>query len=388
MTEPDQAAATLATAGELFARRYARPDEGAWSAPGRVNLIGEHTDYNGGRALPIALAQSATVVAARRSDDLLRVVSAQEGDAEVSMAEVGRGAPPGWLAYLAGPVWSLARRGGAVGGLDVALASDVPEGAGLSSSAAVACATLLAARDLWGGPEDRTELAVLAQQGENTVVGVPTGLLDQLASLLGVPDHALLVDFRRLQVTPVPLGLGSAGLALVVIDTRQRRALADGEYAARRRSCEEAAAVLGRPLLCDATLPELEAARPRLSPTAYRRARHVLTEDARVTEAVDRLRAGAPRELGPLLVASHRSLQDDFAVSTPALDLAVDSALDAGAYGARMTGGGFGGCALALVDASGARGLGEAVTAAFAAHHLPPPDVFPVRSGAGARRLR
>jgi galactokinase len=370
-----------------FVERFGRQPEGVWAAPARVNLIGEHTDYNDGFVLPLAIDRRVTVAAARRGDDLLRLVSLEKGERRLRLAEVGPGAVRGWAAYAAGPLWALRQDGAEVGGLDLVLTSDVPIGSGLSSSAAVECATLLAARDLYGGPDDRARLAAIAQRGENDVVGVPCGIMDQMAALTCRAAHVLLLDCRSLEADQVPFAPADAGLALLVVDTRVSHALADGAYAERRAACEQAAGVLGVRALRDANRAGLDAARDRLGELRYRRARHVVGENARVLEVAALLRAGRPEAVGGALLASHASLRDDYQVSAPELDAAVEAAVTAGALGARMTGAGFGGCALALVPAEAAADTGKAVAVAFAERGFREPAVFDVRPADGAGRV-
>jgi galactokinase len=370
-----------------FAERFGRPPEGVWAAPARVNLIGEHTDYNDGFVLPLAIDRRVTVAAARRGDDLLRLRSLEKGEQELRLAEVGPGTVRGWAAYAAGPLWALAQDGTEVGGLDLVLTSDVPIGSGLSSSAAVECATLLAASDLYGGPDDRARLAAIALRGENDVVGVPCGIMDQMAALACRAAHVLLLDCRSLEADQVPFAPADAGLALLVVDTRVSHALADGAYAERRADCEQAAGILGVAALRDATGADLDAARDRLGELRWRRARHVVGENARVLEVAALLRAGRPEAIGDALLASHASLRDDYQVSAPELDAAVEAAVAAGALGARMTGAGFGGCALALVPAGAAGDVGKAVAAAFADRGFREPAVFAARPADGAGRV-
>jgi galactokinase len=370
-----------------FAERFGRPPEGVWAAPARVNLVGEHTDYNDGFVLPLAIDRRVTVAAARRADDLLRLVSLDKGEQRLRLADVRPGAVHGWAAYAAGPLWALARDGAEVGGLDLVLGSDVPIGSGLSSSAAVECAVLLAARDLYGGPDDLARLASIAQRAENDVVGVPCGIMDQMAALACTAAHVLLLDCRSLEADQVPFAPADAGLALLVLDTRVSHALADGGYAERRAACERAARVLGVRALRDATQADLEAAHDRLGEGPYRRARHVVGENARVLAVVELLRRGRPDTIGDALNASHASLRDDYQVSAPELDTAVEAAIGAGALGARMTGAGFGGCALALVPAGAVVDVGKAVTAGFAERGFREPGIFAVRPADGARRV-
>jgi galactokinase len=370
-----------------FAERFGRPPEGVWAAPARVNLVGEHTDYNDGFVLPLAIDRRVTVAAARRADDLLRLVSLDKGEERLRLADVRPGAVHGWAAYAAGPLWALARDGVEVGGLDLVLGSDVPIGSGLSSSAAVECAVLLAARDLYGGPDDLARLASIAQRAENDVVGVPCGIMDQMAALACTAAHVLLLDCRSLEADQVPFAPADAGLALLVVDTRVSHALADGGYAERRAACERAARVLGVRALRDATQADLDAAHDRLGEGPYRRARHVVGENARVLAVVELLRRGRPDTIGDALNASHASLRDDYQVSAPELDTAVEAALRAGALGARMTGAGFGGCALALVPADAVADVVKAVTAGFAERGFREPGIFAVEPADGARRV-
>ncbi|WP_336032156.1 galactokinase [Geodermatophilus sp. FMUSA9-8] len=382
---PDEEAA--AGAAEAFAARFGAAPEGVWAAPGRVNVIGEHTDYNGGSVLPVALPHTVRAAAARRDDGRLVLVSAQHPgeDADVAVADLAPGTPGGWAGYPAGVVEQV--RAAAAGGLSLLVDGDVPAGAGLSSSAALECAVALAVRDLLGlgwGPDD---LVDVARRAENDFVGAPTGILDQSASVLCTAGHALHLDTRDRSWDQVPLDLEAAGLALLVVDSGTTHSHAESGYGERRRQCEEAARRLGVDYLCD--LPGTDALAALDDGTdegavLLRRAWHVVTEDARVAEVVDLLRAGAdPRGTGPVLTAGHASLRDDFEVSVPELDAVVEAALAAGAYGARMVGGGFGGSAVALVDA----GAVEAVSAAVA-ERAGAPRSYVVVPAAGARRLQ
>ena len=376
--------------GDSFAAAFGRPPQGVWAAPGRVNVIGEHTDYNAGFALPIALPMVTTAAVAGRADERLRLSSAQRpGEVvETSLADLRPGAVDGWAAYVAGAVWALRAAGHAVGGYDVLVDGAVPEGSGLSSSAALECAVIGAVADVAGLEVARPDLARVAQHVENDFVGAPTGIMDQMASLLCEEHHALLLDARSLEVAQVPFALVAEGLMLLVIDTRAPHTHVDSEYAARRRSCEEAARVLGVAALRDVPEEALDGpALDRLDPVARRRVRHVVTEDARVLRTVDLLRHGRVREIGPLLTASHASLRDDYEVSVPELDVAVDAALHAGVYGARMTGGGFGGAAIALTDADRLEETQAAIERAYADRGFPAPGFFPAVPSAGARRV-
>jgi galactokinase len=358
---------------------------GVWAAPGRINLIGEHTDYNDGFVLPFALPQSAYVAAAPRPDGRWRFRSV-DLDETVELGQDGLvPGSPGWHSYLAGVVWALQRAGHTVEGADVVLTSDVPLGAGLSSSAAIECAALAAFADLNAldiAPLDR---AKLARTAENAYVGAPTGLLDQAASTLCIADHALFLDCRDFASRQVPLAVTGAGLEILVVDTRTRHTHVDGEYAARRASCEQAASILGVPALRDVI--DLDAALAQLPELIGRRVRHIVTENARVLESVAALDAGDYTRLGELMTASHVSMRDDYEITETSVDLAVATACAAGALGARMTGGGFGGCVLALVSAEQVDAVGAAVTAAFAEASLAVPVTFLGRPSAGARRL-
>jgi len=371
-----------------FRERTGRDPDGVWAAPGRVNLIGEHTDYNDGFVLPLAIDRLVLAAAGRRDGGRLRLWSLQSGPpADLELAWIGPGRVGGWAAYPAGVAWALARAGVEVGGADLVVDGDVPAGAGLSSSAALECATATALADLAGAGLDPTALAGVARRAENEVVGVPSGVMDQMVSMLGRAGHALFLDTRSLAAEQVPLPLAAAGLCLLVLDTRAGHRLVDGAYADRRAACEAAAAALGVPALRDATLAQVEAAAATLGAEGAARARHVVTENARVLEAVALLRSGDLDRLGPLLAASHASLRDDYEVSSPELDTAVEAAMDAGAAGARMTGAGFGGSAIALVRAELAGRVGDRVREAFAAAGFAPPEVAPVAAADGARRL-
>ena len=358
---------------------------GVWAAPGRINLIGEHTDYNDGFVLPLALAQRVRCAATVRADRRLVLASAAVDSPPVEVGSLGPGSVAGWAAYPAGVVWALRSAGHPVGGLDLRFSGDVPLGAGLSSSAALLCSVALACNDLFALGLSRTALAIAAREAETTFVGAPVGIMDQLAAMHGVAGHALFVDTRSLAVAPVPLALAPAGLALLVVDTKVRHAHVDSAYAARRRDCAAAASVLGRSLR-SVTVADLRA----LSELGalHRRARHVVTENARVLHVVELLRSGAdPRQIGPVLTASHESLRTDFEASCPELDRAVEAALSAGAHGARMTGGGFGGCAIALVDAPAVDTVTAAVADAFARSGYAAPATFTAIASDGARRI-
>lgn len=384
--DPGNAAAAIRAAA-AFSHEYGGPPAGCWAAPGRVNLIGEHTDYNAGFVLPFALPQR-TAVAASPMDRPEWTVWSEQQDKAVSFgaADLVPGRVRGWAAYPAGVVWALREAGYAVPGARLAIASDVPAGAGLSSSAALECAVLATLADLGGLDLPEARRPGLAQRAENSYVGVPCGIMDQSAAVLCRAGHALFLDCRTLATEQVPLDL--TGLAILVVDTRAPRRLVTGEYAARRAACEQAARELGVAALRDVPPDALDWVLPRLADeVTRRRVRHVVTENRRVLDTVALLRAGRVREIGPLLSASHDSLRDDFEVTVPELDTAVEAARSAGAYGARMTGGGFGGCVLALVDADGVETVSDAVRQAFAARALRPPVAFVAPPSAGAAAL-
>lgn len=374
-------------AGALFARQYGREPEGVWFAPGRVNLIGG-PDYNEVFVLPFALGAGVWTAAARRSDRQITLVSRQAGGEPIrlSMDTLEPGSVDGWAAYPAGVAWALRQAGYLPGGADVAIDADLAAGAGLASSAALECSVALALTELYQLSVPRRELAALARRAENDFAGVPTGIMDQIAALLCRADHALLLDCRTGAGAAVPLNPAAAGLALLVIDTRARHDLTDGRYGARRRACEGAASMLGVRSLRDVIGAEELAGLSE--PYLQRLCRHVLSENRRVLEAAELLRAGDPAAIGMLLTASHHSLRNEFQVSWPQADEAVEAALDAGAAGARMTGGGFGGSVVALVPADRAAQVRTAVTERFIQHHWPAPHYLDAVPSDAARRLR
>jgi galactokinase len=372
---------------EALRNQTGRQPAGVWAAPGRVNLIGEHTDYNEGYVMPFALAQRVLIAAARRNDGAWSVTSLNNDSTEIfSAADLNPGMA-GWQAYVAGVVWALQDAGHRVDGADLVLTSDVPEGAGLSSSAALECAVLTALADLNDLDIVGIERAKLARRSENVFVGAPTGLMDQAASTLCTAGHALFFDCRTDAAEQVLFDTNSAGLEILVLDTKTPHALVDSEYAARRASCDEAARLLGIPALRDVT--DVDAALDQLpDPVLKRRVHHVVTENARVLEAADVLRAGRIADLAPLLDASHESMRDDFEITVPQVDLAVKTARAFGALGARMTGGGFGGCIIALVELGDSERIGEAIVESFGAAGYGPPVYFTAVPSAGAQRLQ
>jgi galactokinase len=361
-----------------------RTSQSEWEAPGRVNLIGEHTDYNEGFVLPFAIAQRTRARGRTRHDGMVRVRSTLAPDYVDFPVTTAPGDVSGWAAYPAGMVWGLADAGCVVPGVDLDLDGDLPVGAGLASSAALECSVGAVLADLAGVAIDRTTIARLAQRAENDYVGMPCGLMDQLACMHSQRAHAMLIDTRSAALEPIPLPLVDQGLSLIAIDTHARHALVDGDYADRRRQCESAAAALEVRALRDAGTADLSRL---VDPVLRRRARHIVTENDRVLETASLLRSGQVRRIGRLLTDSHTSLRDDFQVSCRELDLAVESSLRCGAFGARMIGGGFGGSVIALVDAQHAGRLISTVKSAFAAASLPAPTAYSVVPSSGARRL-
>jgi galactokinase len=372
-----------------FERIFGAAPAGVWAAPGRVNLIGEHTDYNDGFVLPIALPHAVRLSAAPRTDGRLRLYSAQ-GDGRVTdlaVAELAPGAVAGWAAYPAGVVWALREAGYQVGGADLYFDSDVPTGAGLSSSAALECAVAVAYRDLHGLPLTGAELARLAQRAENAFVGVPCGVMDQMASACCTEGAALFLDTRDLGQRQVPFRPADQGLALLVIDSRVKHDLGDGAYAKLRSACERAAELLELTALRDLAAEALPGAQAGLPAELVPLVRHVVTENARVTQAVEVLDRGDYAALGTILTAGHASQRDDFRITCAETDLAVAEAVAAGALGARQTGGGFGGSVIALVRLESADAVAQAVTAAYRKAGYLEPLVFPATTAAGARRV-
>ena len=393
-------------AARWFRECYGHGPEGVWFAPGRVNLVGEHTDYNEGWVLPFALGQGVAAAAAQREDDVLALRTRRDPAASVETplerlrpgpGGAGAGGIPGWARYPAGVAWALLSAGYPVGGVSLAVDSGLADGAGLSSSAALECSVALALTELEGaGGADgagipRSGLAAIARRAENEFVGVPSGIMDQSAALLCLADHALLLDCQSLEFSQVPFAPAAAGVRVLVIDTRARHELTDGEYAGRQTECHEAARRLGVPSLRWVTdVGELAALD---DPVLARRARHVITDNQRVQEVAALLRSsggGDARtlaEVGALLTQSHRSLRDDFEVSWPEADVAVDAAVAAGALGARMTGGGFGGSAIALVPDTTAAQVEVAIQAAYADRGWTEPEFLTAVPSDAAQRM-
>ncbi|GAA2750298.1 galactokinase [Amnibacterium kyonggiense] len=378
------------TVAHLFAATFGGSPAGFWRAPGRVNLIGEHTDYNDGFVLPFAIDRATTIALSPRDDRRIRLVSTfDEAVVESDLDAVEQRAFTGWSAYPLGVAWAIGERRGAPAthGFDVAIDSDVPVGAGLSSSAAIEMAVAVALNDVWGLGFDRGDLARIGQRAENIAVGAPTGIMDQSASVFGQADAAVFLDCRSLAVEQVPLGFDAAGLVLLVVDTKVEHSHATGGYRDRRDACERGAAAMGVAALRDLSVDDLPRAQELLDDVTFRRVRHVVTEDARVLESVAALKAGDLVRFGELMDASHVSMRDDFEISVPQLDAVVEAAQAAGAVGARMTGGGFGGCAIALLPADEADALAADVLQVFAERGWREPVSFTVIPSDGARAL-
>ncbi|WP_306323593.1 MULTISPECIES: galactokinase [unclassified Streptomyces] len=381
-----------------FKDLYGYEPAGVWAAPGRVNLIGEYTDFNEGFVMPLALPHTAVAAVAAREDGVLRLHSA-DIDAPVVELRVDELAPlskygqGGWAAYPAGVVWALREAGHtAVTGADIHLASTVPTGAGLSSSAALEVVTAYAMNDLYELGLTGAELAVLSQRAENAFVGVPCGVMDQMASSCATEGHALHLDCRDLSIRQVPFDLAAHGLQLLVVDTRVKHELGDGAYAERRAGCEEGARVLGVSHLRDVSYAELGTSIAELElagvdEKVVRYVRHIVSDDHRVERVIELLDSGDVRAIGPILVQGHVSLRDDLRISCPELDLVVGTAMTSGAIGARMTGGGFGGSAVVLVESGDADTVTKSITDAFAEAGHTTPRVFPAVPAAGARRV-
>ncbi|MFP5312525.1 MAG: galactokinase, partial [Actinomycetes bacterium] len=355
----------------------------------RVNLIGEHTDYNEGFVLPFAIDRTARVAVAVRSDSTIRLLSTYggQGVASSTVESLEPGTAKGWTKYPLGVMWALKERGIPVPGLDLLLDSNVPLGAGLSSSHAIECAVITALNELTGAGLAAEEMVLATQRAENDFVGAPTGIMDQSASLRGSRGHAVFLDCRDQSARLVPFETEPAGLVLLVIDTKVSHSHADGGYASRRASCELGAEVLGVKALRDVEVADLEEASGLLDEVTFRRVRHVVTENDRVLQTVELLAGTGPAAIGPLLDASHTSMRDDFEISCPELDLAVEASRAHGAIGARMTGGGFGGAAIALTPVEAEQQVREAVARAFSDAGFAAPEIFTVSPAAGAMRI-
>lgn len=374
---------------EGFRERHARAPDGVFTAPGRVNLIGEHVDYNGGLCLPMALPHATYAAVSRRDDDTLTLASHQQANSFVArLDELGPGRTSGWAAYAAGVVWAMREAGWDLPGMDVVVNSRVPVGAGLSSSAALECAVALAAAALAEVEVDdevRAGLVQACMRAESEVAGAPTGGLDQTIALFAEDDAALLLDCRSWSRRQIGWDPAAADLTLLVVDTRASHTLSDGGYGSRREQCEQAARALSVELLRD--VEDQAAALAYLDDTVRPRVRHVFTEIDRVRETVRQLEAGDLEGVGRTFLASHASLRDDYEVSCDELDVTVEVAVGEGALGARMTGGGFGGSAIALVPNSRVEAVQRAVQAAYDDRGWPSPGFLTALPSRGAHRL-
>ena len=366
-----------------FEELYGRKPEVIAEAPGRVNLIGEHIDYSEGFVLPFAIADRTYAAIAKREDGLVRIASQQRRERifSIDIKDVKPGSAGDWEKYVLGVIWSLE----VSSGFDIFIDGHVPAGAGLSSSAALECSVAFALNHLCNLNKSLTDLARATQRAENDYVGMPCGIMDQSVSLMAAAGSALLLDCRDLSTELIPFDVASAGLELLIIDTAAHHALVDGGYAERRASCESAAQKLQVKSMRELSLKDLEAGKDRLTETEYIRARHAVTEIARVLEAVVALRTSDFLKLGSLINQSHISLRDDYTVSCPELDCAVDASLGAGALGSRMVGGGFGGSAIAMVKVSDIDSVKNAVLQAFERAHYKKPRFFTSLPSAGAQ---
>ena len=362
----------------------AEPDVIA-AAPGRINLIGEHIDYSDGFVLPFAISNRTTVAIKKRDDRKIRLASAQRHSTiyETSIERLQPGLEGKWERYPLGVVWAL----GISQGLDIFVDGRVPLGAGLSSSAALECSIAVALNHLFDLKLSNTELAKLTQKAENDYVGMPCGIMDQSISLMGKAGYALLLDCRDLSTRLIPIDLGASGLELLIIDTQAHHSLVDGGYAERRGNCESAATKLGKSMR-DLTLAELESGKTKLTEVEYRRARHAVTEIARVINCVTALESKDFDQVGQLLNESHFSLRDDYNVSCPELDVAVTTAIKANALGSRMVGGGFGGSAIALVKRENIQSTKDAINKAFTLNGFKAPRFFESLPSDGASVIR
>jgi galactokinase len=365
-----------------FADLYGKRAEVLSEAPGRVNLIGEHIDYSEGFVLPFAIADRTYAAISRNSDGLVRIASQQRKNRifTIDINGVKPGSAGDWEKYVLGVIWSL----GITEGVDILVDGHVPSGAGLSSSAALECSVAVGLNALFSLGKSLEDLARATQKAENDYVGMPCGIMDQSVSLMGREGSALLLDCRDLTTESVPFDVASAGLELLIIDTQAHHALVDGGYAERRASCESVAAKLAIPSMRHLTMELLDSNRSEVSETEYIRARHAVTEIQRVKDAVVALRGNDFTTLGRLINESHFSLRDDYTVSCPELDVAVDASLNTGALGSRMVGGGFGGSAIALIKARDSELIKSEIRGAFMASKFKAPRFFSALPSQGA----
>jgi galactokinase len=372
----------MATLESTFQELFGRKAEVLAEAPGRVNLIGEHIDYSEGFVLPFAIADRTFAAIARNSDGLVRIASQQRKNRifTIDINDVKPGSAGDWEKYVLGVIWTL----DISTGVDILVDGHVPSGAGLSSSAALECSVAVGLNALFSLGNSLEDLARATQKAENDYVGMPCGIMDQSVSLMGREGSALLLDCRDLTTESVPFDVASQGLELLIIDTQAHHALVDGGYAERRASCESVAAKFDIPSMRHLTMDTLSARKSEITETEYIRARHAVTEIARVKDAVTALRANDFTTLGRLINESHISLRDDYTVSCPELDTAVNASLAAGALGSRMVGGGFGGSAIALIKADQIDAVKEAIKKSYAAKSFKAPRFFTSQPSAGA----
>lgn len=365
-----------------FHELFGHKPEVVAEAPGRVNLIGEHIDYSEGFVLPFAIADRTYAAISRNNDGLVRVASQQRKNRifTIDITDVKPGSAGEWEKYVLGVIWSM----GITSGVDILVDGHVPSGAGLSSSAALECSVAVGLNTLFNLGKSLEDMARATQRAENDYVGMPCGIMDQSVSLMGREGSALLLDCRDLTTESVPFDVASSGLELLIIDTQAHHALVDGGYAERRASCESVAAKFGIPSMRHLTLEVLLNRKSEISETEFIRARHAVTEIQRVKDAVVALRSSDFTTLGRLINESHNSLRDDYTVSCPELDLAVEASRGAGALGARMVGGGFGGSAIALIKADQVEAVKDAIRKAYLAKNFKAPRFFTSLPSAGA----
>ena len=370
---------------ELFAKGFGYPPEVVASAPGRVNLIGEHIDYSEGFVLPFAIDAVTKCAIAKRDDGKIRIISAQKKNEiiESNLEAIAAKEGSAWSRYIYGVIWAMEIETG----LDIYIDGKVPLGAGLSSSAALECSLATALNHLFHLEKTLPELARLTQRAENDYVGVPCGIMDQSISLMARAGYGLLLDCQDLSTRHIKIDFASKSLRLLIIDTQAHHALTDGGYAKRRESCEEVAKIFSIPSLRQLSMESLLAHKAKLSELQFKRAHHGVSEMLRVLDAVKALEAEDFEALGQLLNQSHNSLRDDYEVSCPELDLAVDTALSSGALGARMVGGGFGGSAIALIKESDAGTISSTIERAFAKNGFKAPRFFDSLPSDGAKVL-
>jgi galactokinase len=372
----------MATLESAFQELFGRKAEVLAEAPGRVNLIGEHIDYSEGFVLPFAIADRTYAAIARNNDGLVRIASQQRKNRifTIDISDVKPGSAGEWEKYVLGVIWTL----DISTGVDILVDGHVPSGAGLSSSAALECSVAVGLNALFSLGKSLEDLARATQKAENDYVGMPCGIMDQSVSLMGREGSALLLDCRDLSTESVPFDVASQGLELLIIDTQAHHALVDGGYAERRASCESVAAKFSIPSMRNLTMEVLDSRKSEITEIEYLRARHAVTEIARVKDAVAALKASDFITLGRLINESHISLRDDYTVSCPELDAAVDAALAAGALGSRMVGGGFGGSAIALIKADQIDSVKEEIKKSYAAKGFKAPRFFTSLPSAGA----